>query len=107
MEDFGKIILCVHAVSIIFLSGSSPTAKNKLLSLTGHNVGLLPGLLTGHSLRRHVHLMGLINSPFRRRGAEEDTSTHVLCEGDVLASLRHAYLDSFILWGGGGAPALF
>ena len=73
--------------------------RTNFYPLTGHNVGLLPGLLTGHnSLRRHLHLMGLINSPLcKRRGAEEDTSTHVLCEDDALASLGHANLGSFLL----------
>jgi len=28
-------------------------------------------------------------------GTEEETSVHVLCECEVLSSLRHAYLDSF------------
>jgi hypothetical protein len=70
-----------------------------LCPLTGHNPGLLPGLLTGHNnLRRRLHLMGLINSPLCRKcGAEEETSTPVLCECDALASLGHAYLGSFIL----------
>jgi hypothetical protein len=30
-------------------------------------------------------------------GTEEETSVHVLCECETLASLRHAYLGSFIL----------
>jgi hypothetical protein len=42
---------------------------------------VVTGLLTGHNtLRRHFHLMGLINSPLhRRRGAEEETSACTLC----------------------------
>ena len=53
------------------------------------------GLLMGHTLRRHLHLLGLADSPLCRRcGVEEETSAHILCECEALASLRHAYLDS-------------
>jgi len=30
-------------------------------------------------------------------GTEEETSVHILCECEALASLRHAYLESFFL----------
>jgi len=33
----------------------------------------------------------------RRCGAEKETSAHILCECEVLASLRNAYLGSFFL----------
>jgi hypothetical protein len=38
------------------------------------------GLLTGHiTLRRHFHLMGLIDSPLcRKSGAEDENSAHIL-----------------------------
>ena len=57
------------------------------------------GLLIGHNtLRRHLYVMGLMDSPLcRRRGAEEETSAHVLCECEALASLRHIYFGSFFL----------
>jgi len=42
--------------------------------------------------------MGLIDSPiWRRWGAEEDTSAHVLCECEALAKPRNEYLGSFFL----------
>jgi len=42
--------------------------------------------------------MGLSDSPLCRRCAGKDeTSSHSLCEHEVLASLRHAYLGSFFL----------
>ena len=42
--------------------------------------------------------MVLTNSPLcRRRGAEEVTSAHVLCECEDLATLRHTSLGSFSL----------
>ena len=42
--------------------------------------------------------MGLSDSPLCRRcGAEDETSAHILCESEALASLRHTYLGSFFL----------
>jgi len=42
--------------------------------------------------------MGLSDSQFYRRcGAEDETSTHILCECEALASLRYVHLGSFIL----------
>jgi len=42
--------------------------------------------------------MGLINGPLCRRcGAEEETSAHILCECEVLVSLRRTYLGSIFL----------
>jgi hypothetical protein len=57
------------------------------------------GLLTGHNtLRRHLHLMRLSDSPLCRRcGTEDEISVHILCECEALASLRPAYLGSFFL----------
>jgi hypothetical protein len=55
------------------------------------------GLLTGHNtLRRHLHLLGLSDSPLCRRcRAQDKTLAHILCECEALASLRHMYLGSF------------
>ena len=33
----------------------------------------------------------------RNCGTEEETSVHILCECEALASLRHAHLGSFFL----------
>jgi len=42
--------------------------------------------------------MGLRSNPTCRKcGTEEETSAHVQCECEDLASLRHAYLGSFFL----------
>jgi hypothetical protein len=56
-------------------------------------------LLTGHNtLRRHLNLLGLVDSPLCRRcGVEEETSAHILCECEALASLRKVHLGSFFL----------
>ena len=42
--------------------------------------------------------MGLSDSPLCRRcGAEDETSAHILCECEAVASLRHVYLGSLFL----------
>jgi hypothetical protein len=63
------------------ISGPNPGAKAKLLSFNRTQSRAVTGLLTGHnSLRKHLHLLGLLNSPLcRRYGAKEETSAHILC----------------------------
>jgi len=56
------------------------------------------GILTGlNTMRKHVYLLGLLDSPLCRRfGVEEEASSHILCECEALASLRLVYLGSFL-----------
>jgi hypothetical protein len=56
------------------------------------------GILAGRStLRRLFYLLGLLDSHFcRGYGVKEETSAHILCECEALASLRHMYLGSFL-----------
>jgi hypothetical protein len=58
------------------ISGPSRSTKIKLLSLTRPQARVVTGLLAGHNtLRRHLHLMGLSESPLCRKcGAEDETS---------------------------------
>jgi len=74
-------------------------AKARFLSFNRTQSRAVTGHLTGHNtLRRHLYLMGLSDSPlYRRYGAEDETSAHTLCECEALASLRHVYLGSFFL----------
>jgi hypothetical protein len=73
-------------------------AKARFLSFNRTQSGTVTGLLTGHILRRHLHLTGLSDSPLCRRcGAEDETSAHTLCEYEALASIRHVYLGFFFL----------
>jgi len=60
---------------------------------------VVTGLLSGHNaLRRDLYLLGLLDSPlYRKCGVGEETSAHILCECEALASLRHAYLSSSFL----------
>jgi hypothetical protein len=71
----------------------------RLLSFNRTQSRVVTGLLTGHNtLRRHVHVMGLSDSPICRKcGTGEESSVHILCECEALASLRHTYLGSFFL----------
>jgi hypothetical protein len=42
--------------------------------------------------------MGLSDNPICRKcGTEEETSVHVLCACEAVASLRHSFLGSFFL----------
>ena len=81
------------------ISGPSLGAKARFLSFNRTQSRAVTGLLTEHNtLRRHLHLMGLSDSPLCRRcGAQDETSAHILCECEALALLRHAYLGSFFL----------
>jgi hypothetical protein len=75
--------------------GPSPTTKTRLLSFDRAQSRVVSG---HNTLRRHLYLKGMINSLLCRRcGIEEETSLHILCECEALASLRHAYMGSFFL----------
>jgi hypothetical protein len=81
------------------ISGPRIAVRTRLLSFNGTQSRVVIGLLTGHNtLRRHLHIMGLGDSPLCRNcGAEDETSAHVLCECAALATHRHVYLSSFFL----------
>ena len=75
----------------------SQTTETRLLSVNRTQTGVVSGLLIGHNtLRRYFWIMGLTSSPVCRRcGAEEETSAHVSCECETVASFRLTYLGSF------------
>jgi hypothetical protein len=81
------------------ISGPCRGTRIGLLSLTRVQSRVVIGLLTRHNtLHRHLHLMGLPDSPLcRKYGAEVENSAHILCWCEVLASIKHAYLGSFFL----------
>ena len=74
-------------------------AKARFLSFNRTQARAVTGLLTAHNtLKRHLHLTGLSDSPLCRRcGHQEETSAHILCECEALASHRQVYLGSFCL----------
>ena len=99
-----------------FISGPCPGTRIKLLSFNSNQSRVVTGLLTGHNtLRRHLYLLGLLDSPLCRKcGVKEENSAHILCECYALAALRHRYLGSFfwnrrtsraLAWGQSGASA--
>ena len=64
-------------------------SKARFLSINRTQSRAVTGLLIRHNApKRHLHLMGLSDSPLCRRcGAEDETSAHILCECEALASL--------------------
>jgi len=82
------------------ISVPDPATGVRLLSLNRTQASVVIGLLTGHNtLRRRLCMMRIGNDPSCRKcGTEEETSIHIVCECEALASLRHSYLDSFFLY---------
>jgi hypothetical protein len=81
------------------ISGPNRGTRVNLLSFSREQFRVVTGLLIGHNtLWRHLHLMGLRDSPIYRKCRTEDkTSAHILCRCEALASIRHAHLGSFFL----------
>jgi len=80
------------------ISGPCLGAKARFLPFNRTKSRVVTGLTGHNTLRRHRHLVGLSDSPLCRRcGAEDETSAHILCEYEALASLRHVRLGSFFL----------
>jgi hypothetical protein len=67
---------------IFYKSGTEISVEyiTKYLSLSREQSRVVTGLLTGHNaLCRHLHLMGLRDSPLCRKcGAEDEISAHIL-----------------------------
>jgi hypothetical protein len=81
------------------ISGPSWVTRLNSCPLTELNPGLwLAFLLDITPWGENLHLQGLSDSPLCRRcGVKEEISTHIHCECEALASLRHAYLGSSFL----------
>ena len=81
------------------ISGPNLATGARLLSSNRTQTRVVIGLITGHnSLRTHLYIMGVRNNPSCRKcGTEGETSVHILCECEALASLRHTHLSSFFL----------
>jgi len=76
-----------------FISEPSLGTRAKFMTFNRTQSRAVTGLTTGHNtLRRHLHLLGLLDSHLCRKcGVGEETSAHILCECEALASFRHAY----------------
>jgi hypothetical protein len=72
------------------ISDPNPTTKVRLLSW------VITVILTGNNtLRRRSHLTEMSNNLNCRKCTEEETSVHIMCECETLASLIHTHLASF------------
>jgi hypothetical protein len=73
-------------------------ANTRLFSFNMTQSRVVVGLYWTYTLRRHLHLLWLTNSPLCRRcEVEDETSAHILCECAALAAPRHVYLGSILL----------
>jgi hypothetical protein len=81
------------------ISGPNLATAARLLSFNRTQSRVVVGLITGHNtLRRHLHIMGLCDNPICRKcDTGVESSVHIFCECEALASLRHTYLGSFFL----------
>ena len=81
------------------ISGPDLATRARLLSFSRTQSRVVIGLLTGrNTLGRYLYVMGLSNNPtYRKCGTEEETSVHILCECEALASLRGTYPGSSFL----------
>ena len=81
------------------ISGPDLATRAQLLSFNRTQSRVLISLLTGHNtLRRHLYVTELSNNPTRRKcGIEKETSVHIWCGCEALASVRHTHLGSFFL----------
>jgi hypothetical protein len=87
-----------HIQARELISGPNLAKRARLLSFNKTPSRSVIGLLTGHNtLRGHLYVMGLSNNAVCRKcGTEEETSVHILCEGEALASLRHSYVSRLL-----------
>ena len=87
-----------HRQARDLISGPCLGANARFLSFNRTQSRVVTGLLTGHNtLRRHLHLLGMLDSPLCRRcGVSEETLAHVLCECEALASLKYVHLGFFL-----------
>jgi hypothetical protein len=93
-----RTITCDSRQAQELISGPCLAVNARFLSFNMTQSRAVTGILTGHNtLRRRLHLMRLSDSPLCRCGSEEETSAHILCECEALASLRYVYLGSFFL----------
>ena len=80
------------------ISGPCSGTRIKLFSFYRNQSRVVTGLLTGHNTAETSSPTGLLDSTLCRGcGVKEETSAHILCECEVLASLRHRYLGSLFL----------
>ena len=94
-----ELLSCPGLATGTWLLSFNRTQTRAVIGLLTTQTRAVIGLLTRHNtLRRHLHVMGLNDNPICRKcGTEEETSVHILCKCEALASLRHTCLGSFFL----------
>jgi hypothetical protein len=77
---YGGEVLATPKQDQELISGPRLGAEARFLFFNRTQSRAVTGLLTGHNtLKRHLHLIGLSDSPLCRRcGAEEENSAHIL-----------------------------
>jgi hypothetical protein len=77
-----------------FFKKPSARKAGELLNLSRNKLRIMTGLLTGHChLKGHLFKLGLVNSPECNRCKQaSETTLHVLCDCEALATLRFRYL---------------
>ena len=69
-----------------------------LLSLSRKNLRRMSGILTGHCfLNKHLHTIGLTNTPLCEKCGDIETAEHFLCKCPAYISARAKSLGSYIL----------
>lgn len=81
------------------ICGLCPRKRAKeLLYPDRNNLRKAIGLLSGHCLNRHLHLIGVCDDPICRICRKElETVKHVLCECEALSGVRFKYLDAHFI----------
>ena len=89
---------CLSAKArLLSFNRTQSRAVTGLLSFNRTQSRAVTGLLIEHNtLGRHLHLLGLLDSP-QKVWSMEEASAHIFCESEALASPRHGYLGSFFL----------
>jgi len=86
-----------------FLIQSSAIKVGELLDLSGTQLPIMIGLLTGHChLKKQPCKLGLVKSSECERCKQpSEMASHVLCDCEALAALRFRHLDLHFMKPGG------
>jgi hypothetical protein len=69
-----------------------------LLKLNREKLRWVVGLFVGHChLEGHLFKLDLTDDPTCERGLEDESATHILCDGEVIVYLRFCHLGQFFM----------